>query len=126
MRCFSIALYVLRPAQTGYQVLLLRRNGHTQPGQWCQLAANIFLKLSDGFRKVRLGVLSLISVLAVFSALAQAVKGIDLTVAYALWGECGIAATVAAGWILFGQRLNKSGWVGLGLLLLGMVLINVA
>lgn len=91
-----------------------------------EIAANIFLKLSDGFRKVWLGVLSLISVLAAFSALAQAVKGIDLTVAYALWGGFGIAATVAAGWILFGQRLNKSGWIGLGLLLLGMVLIKVA
>ncbi|MCW2474811.1 MULTISPECIES: multidrug/spermidine efflux SMR transporter subunit MdtI [unclassified Symbiopectobacterium] len=91
-----------------------------------EIAANIFLKLSDGFRKVWLGMLSLISVLAAFSALAQAVKGIDLTVAYALWGGFGIAATVAAGWILFGQRLNKSGWVGLGLLLLGMVLIKLA
>lgn len=91
-----------------------------------EIAANIFLKLSDGFRNVWLGVLSLISVLAAFSALAQAVKGIELTVAYALWGGFGIAATVAAGWILFGQRLNKSGWVGLGLLLLGMVLIKLA
>lgn len=91
-----------------------------------EIAANIFLKLSDGFRKVWLGTLSLISVLAAFSALAQAVKGIDLTVAYALWGGFGIAATVAAGWILFGQRLNKRGWIGLGLLLLGMVLIKLA
>ncbi len=91
-----------------------------------EIAANIFLKLSDGFRKVWLGMLSLVSVLAAFSALAQAVKGIDLTVAYALWGGFGIAATVAAGWILFGQRLNKRGWIGLGLLLLGMVLIKVA
>ncbi|MCW2474809.1 MULTISPECIES: NUDIX pyrophosphatase [unclassified Symbiopectobacterium] len=41
VRCFSIALYVLRPVQTGYQVLLLRRNGHTQPGQWCQIAGGI-------------------------------------------------------------------------------------
>lgn len=91
-----------------------------------EIAANIFLKLSDGFRNLWLGMLSLISVLAAFSALGQAVKGIDLTVAYALWGGFGIAATVAAGWILFGQRLNKSGWIGLGLLLLGMVLIKLA
>ncbi|WP_291970957.1 multidrug/spermidine efflux SMR transporter subunit MdtI [Candidatus Symbiopectobacterium sp.] len=85
-----------------------------------EIAANIFLKLSDGFRSLWLGILSLISVLAAFSALGQAVKGIDLTVAYALWGGFGIAATLAAGWILFGQRLNKSGWIGLWLLLLGM------
>ncbi len=53
--------------------------------------------------------------LAAFSALSQAVKGIDLSVAYALWGGFGIAATLAAGWILFGQRLNRKGWIGLGL-----------
>ncbi|WP_249532828.1 SMR family transporter, partial [Escherichia coli] len=48
-------------------------------------------------------------VLAAFSALSQAVKGIDLSDAYALWGGFGIAATLAAGWILFGQRLNRKG-----------------
>jgi spermidine export protein MdtI len=54
------------------------------------------------------------------------VKGIDLTVAYALWGGLGLVATVAAGWILFGQRLSRVGWLGVGLLLLGMVLIKFA
>ncbi|ATA17928.1 spermidine export protein MdtI [Gibbsiella quercinecans] len=91
-----------------------------------EIIANIFLKMSDGFRKVWLGVLSLLSVLGAFSALAQAVKGIDLSVAYALWGGFGIVATVAAGWILFGQRLNHKGWIGLALLLLGMVIIKLA
>lgn len=51
-----------------------------------EIVANIFLKMSDGFRKIWLGLLSLLSVLGAFSALAQAVKGIDLSVAYALWG----------------------------------------
>ncbi|MDC6118873.1 multidrug/spermidine efflux SMR transporter subunit MdtI [Serratia rubidaea] len=91
-----------------------------------EIVANIFLKMSDGFRKVWLGLLSLLSVLAAFSALAQAVKGIDLSVAYALWGGFGIVATVAAGWVLFGQRLNGKGWLGIMLLLAGMVLIKLA
>lgn len=39
-------------------------------------------------------------------------KGIDLSIAYALWGGFGIAATIAAGWIMFGQRLNAKGWIG--------------
>ncbi|MDN6073707.1 MAG: multidrug/spermidine efflux SMR transporter subunit MdtI, partial [Enterobacterales bacterium] len=61
-----------------------------------------------------------------FSSLSQAVKGIELSVAYALLGGFGIAATVAAGWILFGQRLNKKGWAGLTLLLAGMIMIKLA
>ncbi|PLL45606.1 multidrug transporter subunit MdtJ, partial [Klebsiella pneumoniae] len=49
-----------------------------------------------------------------------------LSVAYALWGGFGIAATIAAGWVLFGQRLNNKGWAGVILLVAGMVLIKLA
>lgn len=91
-----------------------------------EILANIFLKWSDGFRRIWMGLLSLVAVLGAFSSLAQAVKGIELSVAYALWGGFGIAATVAAGWILFGQRLNKKGWAGLTLLLAGMIMIKLA
>ncbi len=101
-------------------------------GAWLTLAivleitANVFLKFSDGFRRKVYGMLSLLAVLGAFSALSQAVKGIDLSVAYALWGGFGIAATIAAGWILFGQRLNHKGWLGVILLVTGMVLIKLA
>ncbi|OIV47158.1 multidrug transporter subunit MdtI [Sodalis sp. TME1] len=91
-----------------------------------EIFANILLKMSDGFRKLWLGMLSLLAVLGAFSALSQAVKGIDLSVAYALWGGFGIAATIAAGWIMFNQRLSGCGWAGLVLLLIGMVMIKLA
>lgn len=91
-----------------------------------EIIANIFLKLSNGFKRFWLGILSLVCVLGAFSSLAQAVKGMDLSIAYALWGGFGIAATIVAGWILFGQKLNARGWVGLLLLLLGMVILKLA
>ncbi|MFG0648328.1 multidrug/spermidine efflux SMR transporter subunit MdtI [Leclercia adecarboxylata] len=91
-----------------------------------EIAANVLLKFSDGFRRKVYGLLSIAAVLGAFSSLSQAVKGIDLSVAYALWGGFGIAATLAAGWILFGQRLNRKGWIGLLLLLAGMIMIKLA
>ena len=91
-----------------------------------EIIANVLLKFSDGFRRKTYGLLSIAAVLGAFSALSQAVKGIDLSVAYALWGGFGIAATLAAGWILFGQRLNQKGWIGLALLLAGMIMIKLA
>lgn len=91
-----------------------------------EIAANVLLKFSDGFRRKVYGLLSIAAVLGAFSALSQAVKGIELSVAYALWGGFGIAATLAAGWILFGQRLNQKGWIGLALLLAGMIMIKLA
>ncbi|BDJ17163.1 MULTISPECIES: multidrug/spermidine efflux SMR transporter subunit MdtI [Enterobacter] len=91
-----------------------------------EIIANVFLKFSDGFRRKAYGLLSIAAVLGAFSALSQAVKGIDLSVAYALWGGFGIAPTLAAGWIMFGQRLNHKGWIGLVLLLAGMIMIKLA
>ena len=91
-----------------------------------EIAANVLLKFSDGFRRKIYGLLSIVAVLGAFSALSQAVKGIDLSVAYALWGGFGSAATLAAGLILFGQRLNHKGWMGLLLLLAGMIMIKLA
>ncbi|MDU4841434.1 MAG: multidrug/spermidine efflux SMR transporter subunit MdtI [Leclercia adecarboxylata] len=91
-----------------------------------EIAANVLLKFSDGFRRKAYGLLSIAAVLGAFSALSHAVKGIELSVAYALWGGFGIAATLAAGWILFGQRLNQKGWIGLLLLLAGMIMIKLA
>ncbi|HII4349536.1 TPA: multidrug/spermidine efflux SMR transporter subunit MdtI [Enterobacter cloacae] len=91
-----------------------------------EILANVLLKFSDGFRRKLYGLMSIAAVLGAFSALSQAVKGIDLSVAYALWGGFGIAATLAAGWVLFGQRLNHKGWMGLILLLAGMIMIKLA
>ncbi len=57
-----------------------------------EILANVLLKFSDGFRRKVYGLMSIAAVLGAFSALSQAVKGIDLSVAYALWGGFGIAA----------------------------------
>ena len=91
-----------------------------------EILANVLLKFSDGFRRKLYGLMSIAAVLGAFSALSQAVKGIDLSVAYALWGGFGIAVTLAAGWVLFVQRLNNKGWMGLILLLAGMIMIKLA
>lgn len=91
-----------------------------------EVVANLLLKYSDGFRRRGLGIASILCVMAAFTALAQAVKDIELSLAYAIWGGFGILATVAMGWALFGQRLAWRGWLGLLLLLAGMSLLKLA
>jgi spermidine export protein MdtI len=91
-----------------------------------EIVANIFLKLSDGFKRIWLGALSLTFVLAAFTCFSQAVKGFDLSVAYALWGGFGVVATALAGLVFFGQQLNWRGWLGILTLILGMLIIKFA
>ncbi|WP_346355675.1 multidrug/spermidine efflux SMR transporter subunit MdtI [Azotosporobacter soli] len=86
--------------------------------------ANIVLKYSDGFRRKGLGFLALACIMAAFACLAQAVQTIELSVAYALWGAAGLCLTAATDFILFGQRLNLVGWLGLGLMIWGIVILH--
>ena len=91
-----------------------------------EIVANVFLKYSDGFRRKGLGIAAIGCVLASFTALAQAVKGMELSIAYAVWGAFGVLGTVAMGWILFHQRLRPIGWAGMVCLMLGMGLLKLA
>lgn len=91
-----------------------------------EVIANVLLKYANGFKKKGLGILSIVFVLAAFTSLAQAVKGMELSLAYAVWGGFGILATIAMGWILFNPRLQWKGWIGLVLLISGMGLLKLA
>ncbi len=50
------------------------------------IAANMALTRSNGFKRKLWGALAILLVLSAFTLLAQAVKEIDLAIAYASWG----------------------------------------
>lgn len=91
-----------------------------------EVAANIFIKHSAGWRRKGWGMLGIVSVLASFTALSQAVQGIDLSVAYALWGGAGIVLTTAAGWVFFKQALARRGCAGIVLIVVGVLLLKLS
>lgn len=91
-----------------------------------EVAANIFIKSSAGWRSKSWGVLGIVCILASFTALSQAVKGMDLSIAYALWGGMGIVLTTAAGWIFFRQALARSGCAGIALIVVGVLLLKLS
>ena len=88
------------------------------------VAANLMLAKSDGFRRRWVGVGAIILVGMAFLALSFAVRGMDLAVAYAMWGGFGILGTSLGGWFLFGQKLKPCAWGGIALLLVGMAVLH--
>lgn len=91
-----------------------------------EVAANVFIKLSDGFRRLAAGLAGIGCILLSVTALSQAMRGIDLSVAYALWGGAGIVLTALAGFALFKQKLSGAGWVGIAFVVAGISLLRLA
>ena len=86
------------------------------------VAANLASSKSNGFVRRGWGVLSILLVLAAFALLAEAVKGMELAIAYAVLGGTGIFGTAVCARLFFGQKLKPVGWIGL-LLVFGAVLV---
>lgn len=91
-----------------------------------EVVANVLMKLSHGFERKGPAVAAIACALAAFTALSYAVVGIQLSVAYGVWGGVGLMATAVLGMVVFGERLRGSGWVGLGLIMVGVVLMKFA
>jgi len=86
-----------------------------------ELSGTYLLKRSDGLTHRLPGVGGVVLVMAAFGALAQAIKGMDLSVAYAVWGGAGLVATAVIGALAFGQRIAPAGWLGIALVVAGVV-----
>ncbi len=91
-----------------------------------ELVGTMLLKRANGFRRRLPGLAGLACVLASFATLAQALKGMDLSVAYALWGGVGILATAALGSLLFRQPIRLVGWCGVALIVAGATALNLS
>ena len=90
-----------------------------------EVAGSCLLKLSDGLRHRLYGLLGIVLVIGAFAALAQAIRGMDLSVAYAVWGGAGLVITAIVGALAFGQRIRPSGWAGIGLVIVGVVALKL-
>ena len=90
------------------------------------VAANLLLQKSDGFKHKRYGIPALVMVCLAFTLLAQVTVFIDLTIAYVSWGALAILGTVISARIMLGQRLNRIGWLGIVMILISIGLLKLA
>jgi spermidine export protein MdtI len=90
------------------------------------IAANLLLAKSEGFSRIRFGLAALAMVGLAFICLAYALRGLDLAVAYALWGSFGVLGTSLGGAVLLGQRLRAPAWAGIAMLIAGVGLLHLS
>ena len=90
------------------------------------IVANLLLAKSRGFSNKKYGFSAILFVAGAFTCLAFAVRGMDLAVAYAMWGAFGILGTSLGGWALFGQKMRPLAWVGIVVVISGIALMHVS
>lgn len=101
------------------------------PWLWLVLAiaaeviATSALKASDGF--TRLGPLLIVAVFygIAFYLLALTLRVFPIGLAYAIWSGLGIVLISLVGWLWYGQTLDAAALVGLGLIVAGVLVVNL-
>lgn len=90
-----------------------------------EVIATSALKASEGFTRPWPAIVTLIGYGVAFYCLSLALRTIPVGVAYAIWSGVGIVAISIIGLVLFGQRLDWPAIAGIGLILAGVLVLNL-
>jgi small multidrug resistance pump len=91
-----------------------------------EVVATTALKLSDGFTRLPWAAVVVVGYGISFYAMSVALKSIPLGIVYAVWSGIGTAAIVLIGYVLFREVLDAVKLGGIGLIILGVVMLNGA
>lgn len=90
-----------------------------------ETAGTMALKATEGFTRFWPSALVIVAYALSFWLLALVLRSIPVGIAYAIWAGLGICLIAAFGWLVYGQRLDAPALIGLGLIVSGIVVINL-
>lgn len=90
-----------------------------------EVVGTSLLQRSEQFTRLAPTLGMAVCYLASFYLLSVSLKVLPLGIAYAIWSACGVALVAMIGLVVFGQRLDLPAVLGLGLIVAGVVVINV-
>lgn len=90
-----------------------------------EVVATSSLKASEGFSRLWPSLVVVVGYGVAFYLLGLALRTIPVGTAYAIWAGLGIVLVAAAGWLVFGQKLDAWGIVGMVLIVSGVFVLNV-
>ena len=91
----------------------------------CELSATGLLKASNGLTRFWPSAGVVVGYLVAFMLLACVLKRLPVGPVYATWAGLGSAGAALVGCVAFGERLSAGGWLGLGLVVLGVILLGL-
>ena len=83
------------------------------------------LQASQQFTRLGPSVLVIVAYAISFYLLSLTLKFMPVGVMYAIWSGLGIVLIALIGWLVFSQKLDLPAVIGMGLILIGIVIIQV-
>ncbi|PVX39249.1 small multidrug resistance pump [Pasteurella langaaensis DSM 22999] len=83
------------------------------------------IKASEGFTKPIPTAIAIIAFVCSLYLLSIISKTLPIGIVYAVWSGIGIVLTSTIGYFIFGQKLSLSDFIGIGLILAGVLVINL-
>ena len=89
-----------------------------------EVIATSALKASDGFSRAMPVLVVIGGYSTAFYCLSLALRTVPVGIAYAIWSGLGMVLISLAAFVLYGQKISAPGWIGIGLILCGVVILN--
>jgi len=83
------------------------------------------LKASEGFSRLWPSVIVVVGYVISFYCLSLTLKVLPVGVVYAIWSGVGIILITLMGWLIYGQKLDLAALAGMGLIVAGVMVINL-
>ena len=90
-----------------------------------EVIATSALKASYGFSRLWPSAITVVGYCIAFYCLSLTLKHMPVGVAYAVWSGLGVVLITAVSWIMFGQKLDAAALLGMGLIVAGVIVMNV-
>jgi small multidrug resistance pump len=90
-----------------------------------EIIATTAIRSSNGFTVLLPSVVTVAGYGIAFTAFAQALKSLDLGIAYAVWAGVGTATVALIGIVVFGEPGSLAKGLGLAMIVAGVVLLNL-
>jgi len=89
------------------------------------VTSNSFAKSSEGFTLLFPSIITAITIVLCMYALSMVMKNIPMGITYASFAGLTIISTVIVGIIRFNQMPNLYSMIGLGLIIIGVLMVNI-
>ena len=87
--------------------------------------SNSFAKSAEGFTHIFPSIVTAITIVSCMYALSMVMKNIPMGITYASFAGLTIISTVIVGVIRFNQVQNLYSMIGLGLIIIGVLMVNL-